>query len=174
MDAPFVRKKGDWTMSEKTLQDAAQIGSMQSGETWTFISHSPAETAQIAQAAARTAKSGDVFCLDGDLGAGKTFFSQAFGAALGITEPIVSPTFTIVSEYDGGRLPMYHFDVYRIEEIEEMDEIGFEEYVYGAGVTLIEWACRIEEILPQHRYAVNLTRSNPQNDSERRIEICRY
>lgn len=161
-------------MSEKTLQDATMIGSMQPGETWTFISHGPAETAQIAQAAAQQAQSGDVFCLDGDLGAGKTFFAQAFGAALGIDEPIVSPTFTIVSEYDGGRLPMYHFDVYRIDEIEEMDEIGFEEYVYGTGVTLIEWALRIEEILPEHRFAIMITRSDPQSDSERRIEVCRF
>ena len=161
-------------MSEKTYLDAALIGSMQAGDKLTYISHGPAETAQIAKAAAQFAKSGDVFCLDGDLGAGKTFFSQAFGAALGITEPIVSPTFTIVSEYEEGRLPMYHFDVYRIEEIEEMDEIGFDEYVYGTGVTLIEWALRIEEILPQHRYAIAITRSDPQNDSERRIEICKY
>lgn len=161
-------------MSEKTLQDAERIYMMQPGETWTFLSNGPMETAQIAKAAAKHAQSGDVFCLDGDLGAGKTFFAQAFGAALGIDEPIVSPTFTIVSEYDGGRLPMYHFDVYRIDEIEEMDEIGFEEYVYGTGVTLIEWACRIEEILPEHRFAIMITRSDPQKDSERRIEICKY
>jgi len=161
-------------MSEKTYLEAALIGSMQPGEKLTYISHGPEETAEIARAAAQQAKSGDVFCLDGDLGAGKTLFAQAFGAALGIDEPIVSPTFTLVSEYEGGRLPMYHFDVYRIEEIEETDEIGFDEYVYGTGVTLIEWSCRIEEILPKHRFAITITRTDPRHESERRIEICRF
>ena len=157
-------------MSEKTYLDAALIGSMQAGDKLTYISHGPAETAQIAKAAAQFAKSGDVFCLDGDLGAGKTFFSQAFGAALGITEPIVSPTFTIVSEYEEGRLPMYHFDVYRIEEIEEMDEIGFDEYAFGEGVCLIEWADLIEDMLPPD--TVSLMLSYGENDDERVIDIC--
>lgn len=94
------------------------------------------------------AQSGEVYCLLGDLGVGKTVFTQGFAKGLGITEPISSPTFTIVQVYEGGRLPFYHFDVYRIGDIEEMDEIGYEDYFYGEGVCLIEWAGLIREILP--------------------------
>ena len=95
------------------------------------------------------AKPGQVFTLVGDLGVGKTVFTKGLAAGLGITEPVSSPTFTIVQVYDEGRLPFYHFDVYRIGDVEEMDEIGYEDYVYGEGVSLIEWANLIEEILPE-------------------------
>ena len=91
-----------------------------------------------------------MFTLVGDLGVGKTVFTKGLAAGLGITEPVSSPTFTIVQVYDEGRLPFYHFDVYRIGDVEEMDEIGYEDYVYGEGVSLIEWANLIEEILPEH------------------------
>jgi tRNA threonylcarbamoyladenosine biosynthesis protein TsaE len=95
------------------------------------------------------AQPGDIYCLTGDLGVGKTVFTQGFAAGLGITEPVSSPTFTIVQEYEGEKFPFYHFDVYRIGDVEEMDEIGFEEYIYGGGVCLIEWAELIREILPE-------------------------
>jgi tRNA threonylcarbamoyladenosine biosynthesis protein TsaE len=97
----------------------------------------------------REAQPGDIYCLTGDLGVGKTVFTQGFAAGLGITEPVSSPTFTIVQEYEGEKFPFYHFDVYRIGDVEEMDEIGFEEYIYGGGVCLIEWAELIREILPE-------------------------
>ena len=92
----------------------------------------------------------------GDLGVGKTRIYPGFADGLGITEPISSPTFTIVQVYEEGRLPFYHFDVYRIGDIEEMDEIGYEDYFYGSGVTMIEWANLIEEILPQDYQEVQI------------------
>lgn len=95
------------------------------------------------------AKKGELYCLIGELGVGKTIFTQGFAAGLGITEVVTSPTFTIIQEYKDGRLPFYHFDVYRIEEAEEMYELGYEDYFYGNGVCLIEWANRIEELLPE-------------------------
>lgn len=97
------------------------------------------------------AQAGQVYCLNGDLGVGKTVFTQGFAAGLGIQEPVNSPTFTIVQEYDDGRLPLYHFDVYRLGDVDEMDEIGYEDYFYGEGICLIEWSERIREILPEHR-----------------------
>jgi tRNA threonylcarbamoyladenosine biosynthesis protein TsaE len=97
------------------------------------------------------AKPGEVYCLSGDLGVGKTVFTQGFAKGLGIEEAVSSPTFTIVQVYDGNRMPFYHFDVYRIADIDEMDEIGYEDYFYGEGVCLIEWAGLIEEILPAKR-----------------------
>lgn len=107
-----------------------------------------ADTFAIGKKLAEEAKAGDVFCLYGDLGCGKTVFSQGFGAGLGIQEPISSPTFTILKEYEEGRIPFYHFDVYRIGSEDEMDEIGYYELIDGAGVCLIEWAELIADILP--------------------------
>ena len=107
----------------------------------------------------------------GDLGVGKTVFTQGMAAGLGITEPISSPTFTIVQVYDEGRLPFYHFDVYRIGDISEMDEIGFEDYVYGEGVSLIEWANLIEEILPEKRTEITIEKDLEQGFDYRRITI---
>ena len=112
---------------------------------------SPEQTFQIGVDLAKKAVPGQVFTLTGDLGVGKTVFTQGFAHGLGITEPVNSPTFTIVQVYEGGRLPFYHFDVYRIGDVEEMDEVGFDEYVMGEGVSLIEWANLIEEILPERR-----------------------
>lgn len=103
-----------------------------------------------------SAKPGDVICLIGDLGVGKTVFTQGFAAGLGITDPVSSPTFTIVQTYDEGRIPFYHFDVYRIGDVSEMDEIGFDEYIFGEGVCLIEWANLIEEILPESYQVVTI------------------
>ncbi len=110
--------------------------------------HSEKETFELGKTLGEKAKPGDVFTLEGDLGVGKTIFTKGFAAGLQIEEAISSPTFTIVQVYESGRLPFYHFDVYRIGDVEEMDEIGFEDYVYGDGVSMIEWANLIEEILP--------------------------
>lgn len=114
------------------------------------------ETYQIGKKMGEAAKPGDVICLEGDLGVGKTVFTQGFAAGLGITEPVSSPTFTIVQTYDEGKMPFYHFDVYRIGDVEEMDEIGFDEYIFGEGVCLIEWANLIEEILPENYSTVRI------------------
>ncbi len=106
------------------------------------------ETFALGEKIGRAAKAGDVFTLNGDLGVGKTVLTQGVAKGLGITEPVNSPTFTILQVYEEGRLPFYHFDVYRIGDVEEMDEIGYEDYFYGQGVTMIEWAQLIPEILP--------------------------
>ena len=117
------------------------------------------------------AKPGDVCTLVGDLGVGKTVLTQGIAEGLGITEPVNSPTFTIVQVYDEGRLPLYHFDVYRIGDIEEMDEVGFEEYVMGDGVSLIEWANLIEEILPENRTEVIIEKDLEKGFDYRKIII---
>ena len=115
--------------------------------------------------------SGQVITLTGDLGVGKTVFTQGLAKGLGIEEPVNSPTFTIVQVYDEGRLPLYHFDVYRIGDIEEMDEVGFEEYVMGDGVSLIEWANLIEEILPENRTEVIIEKDLEKGFDYRKIII---
>ena len=107
------------------------------------------ETKKFATDVAQTLKKGDVIALVGDLGTGKTTLSKYIAEALGITETITSPTFTIVQEYHSGRLPLYHFDVYRVDDIEEMYRIGYEEYFYGEGVGIVEWADIVEEIIPE-------------------------
>jgi tRNA threonylcarbamoyladenosine biosynthesis protein TsaE len=108
------------------------------------------DTFQFGVKIGREAKAGEVYCLLGDLGVGKTVFTQGFAKGLDIVEPISSPTFTIIQEYEEGRIPFYHFDVYRIGDVEEMEEIGYLDYFYGKGVCLIEWANLIEEILPDN------------------------
>ena len=114
-----------------------------------YESNTPQETFELGKRLAEAAKPGQVYCLDGDLGVGKTVFTQGFARGLGITGPVNSPTFTIVQQYEEGRLPLYHFDVYRIGDISEMDEIGYEDCFYGSGVSLIEWSELIEELLPE-------------------------
>ena len=116
----------------------------------TVETYSPDETREVAFRLGSLARAGEIYTLNGDLGAGKTVFAQGFAAGMGIDETVNSPTFTIVQEYTG-RLPLYHFDVYRIEEPEEMEEIGYEEYFFGSGVCLIEWAEQIRELLPGDR-----------------------
>ncbi len=107
----------------------------------------------------------------GDLGVGKTVFTQGIAEGLGITEPVSSPTFTIVQVYEEGRMPFYHFDVYRIGDIEEMDEIGYEDYFYGDGLCMIEWANLIEEILPERRSEVTIEKDLEMGFDYRRITI---
>ena len=131
----------------------------------------PEDTFEIARQLGEKAKAGDVFCLIGDLGVGKTLFSQGFATGLGIQESVNSPTFTIVQEYDEGRLPFYHFDVYRIEESEEMEEVGFVDMIYGEGVCLIEWANLIEDILPEHYTRVTICKDLEKGFDYRMIHV---
>ena len=129
------------------------------------------ETHALGKKLGSEAKPGDVLTLVGDLGVGKTVFTQGFADGLGITEPISSPTFTIVQVYEEGRLPFYHFDVYRIGDIEEMDEIGYEDYFYGDGLTMIEWANLIEEILPKKRKEITIEKDLEKGFDYRTITI---
>lgn len=134
-------------------------------------SFSEKETFQIAKELAMQAKPGEVYCLSGDLGVGKTVFTKGFAAGLGITEPVSSPTFTIVQIYEEGRLPLYHFDVYRIEDIEEMEEIGYEDCFYGGGVCLIEWAELIKEILPENCKKIRIEKALEKGYDYRKIVV---
>ena len=135
-----------------------------------YISQSYEETLAIARSFAETLKAGDTVCLYGGLGAGKTAFVQGLAEGLDIGEPVTSPTFTIVNEYYG-RLPLYHFDVYRIADPDEMYEIGYDEYVYGDGVSVIEWSELIDEILPEKRYNVTISKDYGKHENYREIDI---
>lgn len=137
-------------------------------------STSERETYELGIKLGQEAKAGAVFTLIGDLGVGKTVFTKGLARGLEIDEPISSPTFTIVQVYDEGRLPFYHFDVYRIGDVEEMDEIGYEDYVYGEGVSLIEWANLIEEILPQHYTEIKIEKDLEKGFDYRRISVCEF
>ena len=131
------------------------------------ISHSEEETFRIAREYARQTKPGDVICLEGDLGAGKTHFTKGFVTAFGLDKNIVSsPTFALINEYQGDKIEIFHFDCYRIEEIQEALEIGAEEYFYRDGICIIEWPERIQAILPSHSKIVTITSTGP---SEREI-----
>lgn len=132
---------------------------------------SPEETFRVGMELGKSAQAGQVFTLTGDLGVGKTVFTQGLAKGLGIEEPVNSPTFTIVQVYDEGRLPFYHFDVYRIGDVEEMDEVGFEDYVMGDGVSLIEWANLIEEILPEKRTEILIEKDLEQGFDYRKITV---
>ena len=134
-------------------------------------SFEPGDTYALGKKLGEQAKPGDVFCLNGDLGVGKPVFTQGFAAGLGITEPVNSPTFTIVQQYDGGRLPFYHFDVYRIGDVEEMEEVGYEDCFYGDGVTLIEWAGLISEILPETAVSVTIEKELEKGFDYRKITV---
>ena len=131
----------------------------------------PQETYDLGMALGRQARPGDVYCLNGDLGVGKTVFSQGLAKGLGIAEPISSPTFTIVQVYEEGRLPFYHFDVYRIGDAEEMEEIGYQDYFYGNGVCLIEWADLIREILPEKAIPVLIEKDLEKGFDYRKITV---
>ena len=131
----------------------------------------PEETFALGQKIGRAATPGQVYTLTGDLGVGKTVFTQGVASGLGITEPVNSPTFTIVQVYEEGRLPFYHFDVYRIGDIEEMEEIGYDDYFFGEGICLIEWAELIKEILPENRISISIEKDLSRGFDYRRITI---
>lgn len=132
---------------------------------------SPEETFALGERLGRGARPGQIYTLTGDLGVGKTVFTQGVAKGLGISEPVSSPTFTIVQEYGSGRLPFYHFDVYRIGDVEEMEEIGYDDYFFGEGVCLIEWAELVREILPEHRISVTIEKDLRQGFDYRRIVL---
>ena len=131
----------------------------------------PEETFALGQKIGRAATPGQVYTLTGDLGVGKTVFTQGVASGLGITEPVNSPTLTIVQVYEEGRLPFYHFDVYRIGDIEEMEEIGYDDYFFGEGICLIEWAELIKEILPENRISITIEKDLSRGFDYRRITI---
>jgi tRNA threonylcarbamoyladenosine biosynthesis protein TsaE len=137
-----------------------------------YESFSPEETHTLGRQIGEAAQPGEVYTLIGDLGVGKTVFTQGFADGLGITEPVSSPTFTIIQVYDEGRMPFYHFDVYRIGDVEEMDEIGYEDCFYGDGVCMIEWANLIREILPERYREVTIEKDPERGFDYRRITIC--
>lgn len=136
-----------------------------------YETYSPEETFALARQLGEQAGPGTVYTLTGDLGVGKTVFAQGLASGLGIEEAINSPTFTIVQVYDEGRLPFYHFDVYRIGDIEEMDEIGYEDYFYGDGVCLVEWAELIKELLPKTRTELLIEKDLQKGFDYRRITL---
>lgn len=135
-------------------------------ETW-----SPKETYALGEKIGREALPGQVYTLNGDLGVGKTVFTQGVAAGLGIQEPVNSPTFTIVQVYEEGRMPFYHFDVYRIGDVEEMEEIGYQDYFYGEGLCMIEWAQLIEEIIPENAKHITIEKDLDKGFDYRRITI---
>lgn len=134
-------------------------------------SFTPQETYELGMMLGQQAAPGQIYCLDGDLGVGKTVFTQGFAAGLGIEGPVNSPTFTIVQQYEEGRLPLYHFDVYRIGDVSEMDEIGYEDCFYGEGVCLIEWSQLIPEILPDDVIRIRIEKDLDRDFDYRRITI---
>ena len=132
---------------------------------------SPEDTFSFGKWIGENALAGQVYILVGDLGVGKTVFTQGVAAGLEITEPVNSPTFTIIQEYESGRMPFYHFDVYRIGDIEEMEEIGYDDYFYGNGICLIEWANLIEEILPEDRIQITIEKDLEKGFDYRKITV---
>lgn len=140
-------------------------------KTTVIETNSPEETFALGKKLGQESFSGQVYTLIGDLGVGKTVFTQGFATGLGVTGPVNSPTFTILQVYEDGRLPFYHFDVYRIADVEEMDEIGYEDCFYGDGVCLIEWADLIEEILPEEYCKVTIEKDLEKGFDYRRITV---
>lgn len=135
-------------------------------ETW-----SPKETFAVGERLGKEAKAGEIYTLNGDLGVGKTVFTQGIAKGLGIEEPVNSPTFTIVQIYEEGRIPFYHFDVYRIGDVEEMDEIGYEDYFFGEGLCIIEWAELIIDIIPNNAKKITIEKNLEKGFDYRRITI---
>lgn len=136
-----------------------------------YESNSHKDTFELGKTYGEKAQKGQIYTLKGDLGTGKTVFTQGFAAGLGITEPVSSPTFTIVQEYEEGRLPFYHFDVYRIGDSEEMYELGYEDYFFGEGVCLIEWAELISDLIPSEAIAITIEKNNEISFDYRKIQI---
>lgn len=133
--------------------------------------YTASETFEIGKKIGEQAQPGQIYTLVGDLGVGKTVFTQGVAAGLQITEPINSPTFTIIQVYEEGRMPFYHFDVYRIGDVEEMEEIGYDDYFFGEGICLIEWANLIEEILPEQIISIRIEKDLEKGFDYRKITI---
>lgn len=139
-----------------------------------YETNAPKETFEIGRKLGEKALPGTIIAMSGDLGVGKTLFTQGFAKGLGIEEPVNSPTFTILQVYDSGRLPFYHFDVYRVGDPEEMDEIGFEDYIFGDGVSIIEWAELIEELLPPETVFVKIEKDPEKGFDYRKITLGNF
>lgn len=137
----------------------------------TIETFSPEETYMLGKKIGEASCPNTVYALNGDLGVGKTVFTQGLAAGLGIDEPVTSPTFTILQNYDGGRLPFFHFDVYRIGDIEEMDEIGYDDCFFGGGVSLVEWAEIVEEILPENTIYITIEKDPEKGFDYRKITV---
>ena len=136
-----------------------------------YETNSEKETFELGKNLGEQAKAGQIFCLNGDLGVGKTVFTQGFAKGLGIEENVNSPTFTIIQVYEEGRIPLYHFDVYRICDPEEMYEIGYEEYFFGEGVCLIEWSKLIEELIPEEAINIEIDKNLEKGLDYRKITV---
>ena len=136
-----------------------------------YESFSEEMTFEIGKKLGEKVDKGEIICLEGDLGVGKTVFTKGFAEGLNIEENIDSPTFTIVQEYKEGRIPLYHFDVYRIGDISEMDEIGYEDYFFGEGVCLIEWASRIKELIPESAIRIIIEKDLSKGFEYRRVVV---
>ena len=137
----------------------------------TVTTYGPEETFRLGERLGKAARPGQVYCLQGGLGVGKTVFSQGFAKGLGIDEVVASPTFTILRSYEEGRLPLHHFDVYRIGDVEEMEEIGYEDCFYGDGVSLVEWPDLVREILPEDAVWIWIEKDLAQGFDCRQIRI---
>ena len=175
---PYV---SEYNMSSRRKKDVLYLKILNTviskngkGELMIIETNSEKETWDLGFSLGEKACAGQVYTLVGDLGVGKTIFTKGLAKGLGIDEPVSSPTFNIVQIYDEGRLPFYHFDVYRIGDVEELDEIGYEDYIYGEGVSLIEWANLIEEILPEHYTEIKIEKDLEKGFDYRRITICEY
>lgn len=129
------------------------------------------ETEKFAFEFGKKAKSGDIICIDGELGTGKTVFTRGFASGLGINEYITSPTFTIINEYYDGRIPFYHLDVYRLEGSEGLYDIGYEQYFYGEGVCVIEWAKTVKDLIPENAVWIEIKKDIRKGENYRIIEV---
>lgn len=138
-----------------------------------FESTSSQMTFEFAKKIGQNLKRGDVLCLDGDLGVGKTVFTKGVAAGFGIKDDVSSPTFTLIQEYYGGRLPLYHFDVYRIDGLWDMDDLGYEEYFYGEGVCLVEWGSMIKELFPENTIYVRIEKDLEKGFDYRKITVSK-
>jgi tRNA threonylcarbamoyladenosine biosynthesis protein TsaE len=139
-----------------------------------FIIDEVEKTMELGRQLGLKAGSGDIICLNGDLGAGKTHFTKGIAAGLGVDDQITSPTFTIVNEYESGRLKLYHFDVYRVNNPDEIQNIGFDEYIFGKAVSVIEWSKYIAELIPEEYIEVNITKLPDRGENFRKIVINCY
>lgn len=144
---------------------------MQTGNTIEKITHSAEETYALGMELAAKAMPGECYALNGDLGTGKTVFTKGFARGLGITEHVTSPTFTILQTYEGGRLILHHMDVYRIEDEDEMEEVGLDDCLYGGGVCLIEWPERIKGLLPPDTVSITIEKIRDAGPDDRKITI---
>lgn len=138
-----------------------------------FESTSSQMTFEFTKKIGEKLKRGDVLCLDGDLGVGKTVFTKGVAAGLGIKDDVSSPTFTLIQEYYGGRLPLYHFDVYRIDGPWDMDDLGYDEYFYGEGVCLVEWGSMIKELFPENTIYVRIEKDLEKGFDYRKITVSK-